>query len=62
MSGDLIVTSGLGDFLPSDLVIGYVEELRTSDDGLSRHAIILPETDIDSLNEIFIVTDFTIVN
>ena len=62
MSGDLIVTSGLGDFLPSDLVIGYVEELRTSDDGLSRHAIIRPETDIDSLNEIFIVTDFIIVN
>lgn len=62
MGGDLIVTSGLGDYLPSGIVIGYVEELRTSDDGLSRHAVIRPETDIDSLTELFIITDFTIVN
>lgn len=62
MSGDLIVTSGLGDYLPSGLVIGYVEELRSSDDGLSRRAIVCPETEIDSLTEIFVVTDFTIVD
>lgn len=62
MGGDLIVTSGLGDYLPSGLVIGYVEELRTSDDGLSRHAVIIPETDIDALNELFVITDFTIVD
>ena len=62
MGGDLIVTSGLGDYLPSDIVIGYVEELRTSDDGLSRRAIIRPETEFDELTELFIITDFTIVN
>ena len=62
MSGDLIVTSGLGDYLPTGLVIGYVEELRTSDDGLSRHAVIIPKTEIDSLTELFIITDFTIVD
>ena len=62
MSGDLIVTSGLGDYLPSGLVIGYVEELRTSDDGLSRRAIIAPETSIDDLTELFIITDFTIID
>ena len=62
MVGDLIVTSGLGDYLPSGLVIGYVEELRASDDGLSRHAIIIPETDTEALTELFIITDFTIVD
>lgn len=62
MSGDLIVTSGLGEYLPSSLVIGYVEELRSSDDGLSRRAVIRPEMELDSLTEIFIVTDFTIVD
>lgn len=62
MSGDLIVTSGLGDYLPSGLVIGYVEELRNSDDGLSRRAVIRPETDSDALTELFVVTDFTIVD
>lgn len=62
MSGDLIVTSGLGDYLPTGLVIGYVEELRTSDDGLSRHAVIIPQTEIDSLTELFVITEFTIVD
>lgn len=60
--GDLIVTSGLGDFLPAQLVIGYVEELGTDDDGLSRYAILRPEADIASLTQIFVITDFTIVD
>ena len=62
VGGDLIVTSGLGDYLPAQLVIGYVEELGTDDDGLSRHAIIRPETDISALTQIFVITDFTIVD
>ena len=62
MNGDLIVTSGLGGYLPSQLVIGYVEELRTDDDGLSRYAIICPEADISSLEQVFVITDFTIVD
>lgn len=62
MTGDLIVTSGLGDYLPSQLVIGYVEELRMNDDGLSRYAVIRPEVNVDELVQVFVVTDFTIVN
>lgn len=30
VTGDLIVTSGLGNYFPSQLVIGYVEEVGTS--------------------------------
>ena len=62
MSGDLIVTSGLGDYLPSQLVIGYVEELRMNDDGLSRFAVIRPEMELDDLTQVFVVTDFVIVD
>ncbi|MBR3704034.1 MAG: rod shape-determining protein MreC [Oscillospiraceae bacterium] len=62
MSGDLIMTAGLGDYLPSNLVIGYVEELRMNDDGLSRYAVIRPEMDLDTLTQVFIVTDFVIVD
>ncbi|MBR3704267.1 MAG: rod shape-determining protein MreC [Oscillospiraceae bacterium] len=62
MSGDLIMTSGLGDYFPSNLVIGYVEELRMNDDGLSRYAVIRPEMDLDTLTQVFIVTDFVIVD
>lgn len=62
VGGDLIVTSGLGDFLPAQIVIGYVEELGMDDDGLSRYAIVRPEADIASLTQIFVITDFTIVD
>lgn len=62
MTGDLIVTSGLGDYLPSQIVIGYVEELRMNDDGLSRYAVIRPEMDLDELTQVFVVTDFVIVD
>ena len=62
MAGDLIITSGLGDYLPSKLVIGYVEEMRANEDGLSRYAVIRPEANIDELTQVFVVTDFTIVD
>lgn len=62
MTGDLIVTSGLGDYLPAQLVVGYVEELDTNDDGLSRYAVIRPEANIDALTQVFVVTDFVIVD
>lgn len=61
VSGDLIVTSGLGGYLPSQIVIGYVEELRTSDNGLAHYAVLRPEMSLDGLTEIFVVTSFDIV-
>ncbi len=62
MTGDLIVTSGLGDYLPSQIVIGYVEELRMNDDGLSRYAVLRPEMELEDLTQVFVVTDFVIVD
>ena len=62
VSGDLVVTSGLGGYYPSQLVIGYVDEVRTGDDGLAQYAIVRPEADLSSLVQIFIVTDFEIVD
>ena len=60
--GDMIVTSGLGGYYPSGLVIGSVEEIKTDDNGLTRYATILPKTDITQLVEVFVITDFTIVD
>lgn len=62
MTGDLVMTSGLGDYLPANLVIGYVEELRMNDDGLSRYAVIRPEMELDDLTQVFVITDFVIVD
>ena len=41
----MIVTSGLGGYYPSGLVIGSVEEIKTAEKGLTRYATILPKTE-----------------
>ena len=62
VSGDLIVTSGLGGYYPSELVIGHVDEVRTSDNGLAQYAILTPDAELDDLIQVFIVTSFDIVD
>lgn len=62
INGDLIVTSGLGGYYPSDLVIGAVEEILTDDSGLTQYAILAPKTDLESLVEVFVITDFVVVD
>lgn len=62
INGDLIVTSGLGGYYPSGLVIGSVEEIRTDDNGLTRYAVLTPKTDISELTQVFIITDFEIID
>ena len=62
VAGDLIVTSGLGGYYPSQLVIGYVEEIRTSDNGLAQYAVLRPEMELDGLTQIYVVTSFDIVD
>lgn len=61
IAGDLVVTSGLGGYYPSQVVIGYVEEVRTGDDGLAQYAVLRPEMSLEGLTEIYVVTSFDIV-
>ena len=58
LNGDLIVTSGLGGYYPSGLPIGTVEELRTDDSGMNRYAILRPAVHLDTLTQVFVITDF----
>lgn len=61
VAGDLVVTSGLGEYFPAQLVIGYVEEIATGDDGLAQYAVIDPQMELEGLTQVFVVTDFDIV-
>ena len=61
LNGDLIVTSGLGGFLPSGLVIGSVEEVKLDDSGSTQYAVLSPSADFDALTEVFVIKDFTVV-
>ncbi|MBQ3532679.1 MAG: rod shape-determining protein MreC [Oscillospiraceae bacterium] len=60
INGDLIVTSGLGGYYPSNLVIGSVEEIRTDDSGLTKYAVLTPMVDPDSLVQVFVITSFDV--
>ncbi len=59
--GDYIVTSGLGGYYPSNLVIGTVESVETDDNGLAQYAVLSPMCDFDTLTEVFVIKDFDIV-
>ena len=61
INGDLIVTSGLGGYYPSDLVIGTVEDIMADDGGMGKYAILSPKSDLSSLSQVFIITGFDVV-
>ncbi len=62
MNGDLIVTTGLGGYYPSDLVIGSVEEVLPDDSGLVQYAVVVPKADFENLSEVFVIKDFEVVD
>lgn len=62
INGDLVVTSGLGGYYPSGLVIGSVEDILTDDGGLTKYAILAPQADLAELTEVFVITSFDIVD
>ena len=61
VSGDEVVTSGMGDVYPSGLVVGRVEGVFTDPSGMTRYAVIVPDVTLDQLVEVFVIKDFDIV-
>ena len=61
MSGDLITTSGRGGVYPPGLAAGHVEEVRTDPSGMTRYAVLIPETDLAGLQQVFVIKDFEVV-
>lgn len=66
LAGDAVLTSGLisGDkaIYPSRLLVGYVEEVRTDESGMSDYAVLTPATQLESLEQVFIIKDFDVVD
>ena len=61
IAGDLVLTSGKGGVYPSGLAAGHVEEVYTEASGMTRYAVIQPETDLDGLKQVFVIKGFDIV-
>lgn len=60
VAGDYVVTSGLGGYYPSGIVIGTVDSRRT-DSGEDAYAVVNPLADLDSLGEVFVITEYEVV-
>ncbi len=61
LSGDLVVTSGLGGFYPAGLTIGSIESVTTDDSGMHRYGVIAAGADLKNIKQMFVVTDFDVV-
>lgn len=56
--GDLIVTSGSSGIYPRGLTIGTVQDVYQEDHGVTLYAVILPVSNIQSLKNVYVITDF----
>ena len=61
LTGDLVVTSGLGGHYPSELVIGSIEDVLMDDSGAASYAILAPAANFAGLTEVFVLKSFEIV-
>lgn len=58
--GDTVVTSGLGGVYPAGLVVGTVIEEGISPSGMERYALVEPAVELESLRQVFVITDFDV--
>ena len=61
VTGDEVLTSGRGDVYPSGLVVGQVEGVFSDASGMNRYAVVVPEVNLDTLVEVFVIKEFDIV-
>ncbi|MCA9917156.1 MAG: rod shape-determining protein MreC [Anaerolineales bacterium] len=57
--GEVVLTSGLGGDFPQDIVIGRVVQVLRNESDLFQQAIVQPATDFDTMEIVFIITDFS---
>ena len=62
LSGDEVMTSGMGGIYPSGLKVATIDEICTEASGMGRYAILSPAVDLNELHQVFIITQFDIVD
>jgi rod shape-determining protein MreC len=60
--GELVTTSGLGGNFPENLVIGRVVEVERNEAELFQRAVVQPAVDFNSIEIVFVVTAFDVVD
>ena len=59
--GDEVLTSGSGGAFPAGLVIGTISNVQTEAGGQIRYGIVVPQAELDTLVQVFIIKDYTVV-
>jgi len=54
--GDVIITSHLSEIFPKGLKIGYVAEIDVAPTGLFQQAMIIPNVEFNTLEEVMVIT------
>jgi len=57
-NNDQVVTAG-STVYPRNLILGYIIDAAMSDTGVAKFAILRPAADINNLEHVFILTEFT---
>lgn len=60
--GEVVATSGLGGDFPQNVVIGQIIEVERREAELFQRAVVQPAVDFDSLEIVFVITNFQRVN
>lgn len=55
---DQVVTAG-STVYPRNLILGYIVDAGYNDTGVAKYALLRPAADLDSLEQVFILTDFS---
>jgi rod shape-determining protein MreC len=58
-NNDQVVTTG-STVYPKGLIIGYIQDADFDETGVAKYAILTPAADFDNLEQIFIITDYTV--
>lgn len=58
-NNDQVVTTG-STVYPKGLIIGYIEEAAFDESGVAKYAILSPAADFNSLEQVFLITEYTI--
>lgn len=56
-NNDQVVTTGSAVY-PKDLILGYIEDAGMDETGVSKYAILTPAVDFNTLEQVFILTQF----
>ncbi|MCM1364337.1 MAG: rod shape-determining protein MreC [Faecalibacterium sp.] len=56
--GGIVMTSGIGGIYPKGLIIGTVSQVCQSEYDISSYAVINPGADVNSVEDVFIITSF----